>query len=88
MPGTSRVLIISLFARADQREKVPLYARAGIRELWIVNLRDGLVEVYREPSTDGYREIVKLGPGSRLSISAFTVIQLSIDEVSRVLTAG
>lgn len=74
--------------RADQREKVPLYARAGIRELWIVNLPDGIVEVYREPSIGGYREIVKLEPGSRLSISAFTDIELSIDEVSRVLTAG
>ena len=74
--------------RADQREKVPLYARAGIRELWIVNLRDGIIEVYSDPSTDGYRGISNLEPGSRLSISAFTDVELSIDETSRALTAG
>ena len=33
----------------DRRKKAGLYARAGIPEYWIINLRDRLVEVYREP---------------------------------------
>jgi Uma2 family endonuclease len=33
-----------------------LYARAGVPEYWIVNLIDGVVEVYRRPSrADGSR---------------------------------
>jgi Uma2 family endonuclease len=35
----------------DRRIKVPLYAAAGILEYWIVNLRDDLIEVYRDPTS-------------------------------------
>lgn len=34
----------------DRTTKAALYAQAGINEYWIVNLRDRLVEVYRQPS--------------------------------------
>lgn len=34
----------------DRRVKVPLYAAAGITEYWIVNLREDLIEVYRQPT--------------------------------------
>src|SRR5205823_1655246 len=37
----------------DRTVKLPLYAEAGIRELWIVNLVDEQVEVYRQPQLDG-----------------------------------
>src|SRR5438094_5780723 len=33
----------------DREEKLPIYSRAGIAEVWIVNLVDLIVEVYREP---------------------------------------
>lgn len=67
--------------RADHQAKVPMYARAGIPELWIINLPDRLVEVYREPSQSGYRRIDKLGPGERLSIQAFPDVSFSVDDV-------
>lgn len=35
----------------DRRVKVPLYAAAGITEYWIVNLREDLIEVYRQPTS-------------------------------------
>lgn len=34
----------------DRTRKASLYARAGIRDYWILNLRDHLVEVRREPA--------------------------------------
>ncbi|HMC11079.1 MAG TPA: Uma2 family endonuclease, partial [Pirellulaceae bacterium] len=37
----------------DRTVKLPLYAEAGIRELWIVNLLDEQLEVYRQPLLDG-----------------------------------
>ncbi|MCU0880453.1 MAG: Uma2 family endonuclease, partial [Pirellulaceae bacterium] len=37
----------------DRTVKLPLYAEAGIRELWIVNLIDERLEVYRQPQLDG-----------------------------------
>ena len=33
----------------DRKTKGPLYARAGVPEYWIVNLADGVLEVYRDP---------------------------------------
>ena len=36
----------------DRSEKGSLYARAGIGDYWIVNLVDGVLEVYREPDPD------------------------------------
>ena len=38
----------------DREEKLPIYGRAGIVEVWIVNLVDLTVEVYREPHFTGY----------------------------------
>jgi len=36
----------------DRREKASLYARARIADYWIVNLVDGVLEVYRDPVAD------------------------------------
>jgi Uma2 family endonuclease len=36
--------------RFDRAEKAAVYARAGIRDYWIVNLRDRVLEVHREPA--------------------------------------
>lgn len=38
----------------DRSFKLPLYARAGIPEFWLVNIPDGLLEIYSEPSGDSY----------------------------------
>jgi Uma2 family endonuclease len=49
-----------------------LYARNGVADYWIVNLVDGVLEVYREPvrSAGGrwkYRSVRLLRPGARVS---------------------
>ncbi|GAA6732967.1 Uma2 family endonuclease [Thermus oshimai] len=33
----------------DREVKPPLYAKAGVLEVWIVNLKEGVLEAYREP---------------------------------------
>lgn len=38
----------------DRTVKVPIYARAGVAEVWLVNIPDGQVEVYSDPSEDSY----------------------------------
>jgi Uma2 family endonuclease len=35
------------------RKKSELYARSGIMDFWIINLVDGVVEIFRDPSTHG-----------------------------------
>jgi len=40
----------------DRGAKLRAYAQAGIPEYWVVNLPDGLLEVYRDPDAEvGYR---------------------------------
>lgn len=52
----------------DRKLKLPLYAKAGIPEVWIVNLKNHSVEVYRTPIDGAYQEtkIVKSGDVLRL----------------------
>jgi hypothetical protein len=41
---------------ADREVKVPLYAEHGIREVWLVDLPDGQVHVFRGPGNGRYAE--------------------------------
>jgi Uma2 family endonuclease len=41
----------------DRGEKAALYATASISDYWVVNLRDGRVEVHRDPSNGEYRSV-------------------------------
>ena len=47
----------------DHEEKLAAYGRAGVAEVWIVNLIDTTIEVYREPHFTGYggKTIVRAG---------------------------
>lgn len=40
--------------RRDREIKLPLYAKAGIEEVWILNVPEKQIEVYREPNYLGY----------------------------------
>jgi len=60
--------------KTDREVKGSLYAKAGIPEYWIVNLKERVVEVYREPAEDAravygasYRQWMVLGPNEQLS---------------------
>jgi len=65
----------------DRRIKVPLYARSGVREVWLVRLRDGVVEVCRDPTPEGYREVQMVRRGDRLSPLALPDVALSADDI-------
>jgi len=65
----------------DRTVKVPLYAQDGIAEVWIVDLKAGEVEVYREPSADGYGQILRFRRGDGLSFQAFADVQFTVDQI-------
>jgi Uma2 family endonuclease len=41
--------------KSRRTRKLPLYAQAGVPGCWILNLRERVLEVYREPSGAGDR---------------------------------
>lgn len=55
----------------DRTQKLPLYASAGIVEVWIVNLVDNLVEVYRQPTQSGYQTFSRVAKEKILTAVSF-----------------
>jgi Uma2 family endonuclease len=52
---TSALLVVEVSEaslKTDREVKGSLYASAGIPEYWILNLRERVLEVYREPTAD------------------------------------
>jgi Uma2 family endonuclease len=64
----------------DRRRKLPIYARTGVLEVWIVNRRADAIEVFREPSKQGYRDHRTLRR-ERLAPAAFPDFHLSVDQI-------
>jgi Uma2 family endonuclease len=55
----------------DRDQKLPAYGRARIAEVWIVNLNEFIVEVYREPNFTGYSSKAILRIGDKAYPQAF-----------------
>jgi Uma2 family endonuclease len=68
-------------ARFDRFKKIPVYARNSVPEVWLIDLTNGQVEVYRKPSAMSYRDVQKLMAGDRISPLAFPELVLEIDEI-------
>ncbi len=51
----------------DEKRKHTMYAAAGVPEYWILNLVDGVLEVYRAPQESTYGTAHRLGPDDRVS---------------------
>jgi Uma2 family endonuclease len=88
-PGPADVALVIEVADTsldrDRGVKLRSYARAGIAEYWIVNLVDGIVEVYGRPGmkgrTPGYAEPVIKHSGEELSLSVAGARAIAVDEI-------
>ena len=66
----------------DRTVKLPLYAEAGIRELWIVNLLDERLEIYRQPQLDGtYAQATSHQAGEEFEPLAFAGLKLAVSDI-------
>ncbi|MCP4357791.1 MAG: Uma2 family endonuclease [Chloroflexi bacterium] len=61
----------------DRTIKLPRYAQAGIMEVWIVNLNDQQVEIYRRPSPTGYLKTAKPDKNQPFTPLAFPHLELT-----------
>lgn len=88
-PGADDVLLLVEVAhtshRYDRGIKASLYARCGVRELWVVDVASLAVEVFRDPSPEGYRHRERCEPGETIAPEAFP--EQSIDVCDIVGTA-
>jgi len=65
----------------DREDKLPAYGHAGIGEVWIVNLADLTVEVYREPHFTGYGAKTVLRAGDKATPQAFPDVAVDVAEL-------
>jgi Uma2 family endonuclease len=78
-PGAADVLLLVELSESslayDRGTKLALYAKFGVPEVWIVDLRDAAVEVYREPAGGAYthKERLTSGPLAPVLVPAVTI---------------
>ena len=84
-PGAADVLLLievsSSSLTYDRSVKGSLYARHGGPEFWIVDVRQRLVTVHREPREDGYGVVSQAGLGDTLTIASLPGIALPAADI-------
>jgi Uma2 family endonuclease len=84
-PGPADILLVVEVAdaslRYDRDIKVGLYARAGIQETWLVDLQNERVDVFTQPTLQGYRTSRQLRRDERLASQALPAASLLVDEI-------
>ena len=85
LPAADDVLLLIEVADSsldfDRRKKLPIYARAGIPEVWIVDLQESAIEVYREPHFTGYEQKIIYRPRDKVSPAAFPDVKVNVGEL-------
>jgi Uma2 family endonuclease len=65
----------------DREKKIPLYARCGIVECWLVDVKAKRVEIYREPSPEGYRTVLIRGERDCMAPLALPDVVIALAEI-------
>jgi len=84
-PGAGDVLLLieasDTSLRYDRDVKLPIYSRVGIPEVWIVDLQSRQLEMFTQPSNEGFASHRTLKPGDSVSLSAFDDISLAVADI-------
>ena len=84
-PGPADVLLLIEVSDSslsyDRDVKLSLYAGAGVIEFWIVNIPDGVVEVYTDPSAGEYRTRRVFSAEDSVRPSAFPDVSLPVSRI-------
>jgi len=85
LPGQTDVLLLIEVSDTtvdyDRSVKIPLYGREGIVECWLINVMEGLIEVYRGPGASGYRSKATYGAGDSLTPVGLPDVSLAVDDI-------
>ena len=67
----------------ERLTKSRIYAGAGVPEYWIVNLREGCVEVFTRPDIEGrlYAQSQSLQPGATIALSALPGASVAVTDL-------
>jgi Uma2 family endonuclease len=68
-------------SHAQDRRKARLYAAAGIHEMWLVDVRNDLIETRRRPTPLGFADVAVHHRGDRIVFEAFPDLQIEVADV-------
>lgn len=84
-PGPADVFLVVEVAETsaayDRDMKVPLYAQAGVPEVWVIDVAEASIEIYRGPAPEGYRARQVVRRGQRLAPEAFPHLDVAVGDV-------
>jgi Uma2 family endonuclease len=70
--------------QVDRKDKVPAYARARIPEVWLINVPEKKVEVFRAPRGGNYVMRFEARPGDPLAPEKFPDVTINLKTLFRV----
>lgn len=65
----------------DRNRKLPLYAKSEIPEVWIINLKNGTIEIHSEPQDYSYNLVKILRRGETAISNILPNMALKVDEI-------
>jgi Uma2 family endonuclease len=82
---TTAVLVVevAVSSLSIDRLKALIYAEAGVKEYWIVCPEERRVEVYRQPTPQGYAERMELAPATVLVCEARPGVRVDLAQFLR-----
>jgi Uma2 family endonuclease len=81
-PSTAELVVeVSISSAAVDEGKADIYAEAGIPEYWLVRAEARSVDVYREPTPEGYHSKVTLTASDSLQCASLPGVAFSIAEI-------
>ncbi|MGL5060706.1 MAG: Uma2 family endonuclease [Microcoleus sp.] len=84
-PAASEVLLLIEITDStsdnDRDIKIPIYARSMIPEVWAIDLTENILEVYRQPTPNGYSLILKLDRCQEIAPIAFPDFAVTVDAI-------
>jgi Uma2 family endonuclease len=75
------VEVVDSIVRGDREIKIPLYAEDNIVEVWLIDINGQCIEVYRNPTPNGYKNVQTFRQGQTLTVQAFPDLNLTVDEI-------
>ena len=67
--------------QTDRTTKARIYAESGVEEYWIVNIRNGLIEVHTDIVDGAYTRITPFARGSQITLRAFPDVSIGASDV-------
>ena len=79
--GVLFVEVADATVRFDRGAKATVYARTGVQDYWIVCLPERVVEVRRNPTSDGYQDVTVYKAGERIAPLAKPDVTVAVDDL-------